>query len=89
MLGFSKQASFSRYFKHETGVSPTEFQALDRRLILKPSKDERHGVRVAAVAQNGEHSAWCSLILSHHHIQHHHQHKTYGKTDGAEVGMLT
>ena len=29
MLGFSEQSIFSRYFKHETGVSPTEFRALD------------------------------------------------------------
>lgn len=29
MLGFSEQSTFSRYFKHETGVSPTEFRALD------------------------------------------------------------
>ena len=29
MLGFGEQASFSRYFKHETGVSPTEFRALE------------------------------------------------------------
>ena len=29
MLGFGEQSSFSRYFKHETGVSPTEFRALD------------------------------------------------------------
>lgn len=29
MLGFGEQASFSRYFKRETGVSPTEFRALD------------------------------------------------------------
>ena len=29
MLGFSEQSVFSRYFKHETGVSPTEFRALD------------------------------------------------------------
>lgn len=29
MLGFGEQASFSRYFKHETGVSPTEFRVLD------------------------------------------------------------
>ena len=29
MLGFGEQSTFSRYFKHETGVSPTEFRALD------------------------------------------------------------
>ena len=29
MLGFGEQASFSRYFKHETGVSPTEFRELE------------------------------------------------------------
>ena len=29
MLGFGEQASFSRYFKRETGVSPTEFRELD------------------------------------------------------------
>ncbi len=29
MLGFSEQASFSRYFKRETGLSPTEFRNLD------------------------------------------------------------
>ena len=29
MLGFGEQSSFSRYFKHETGMSPTEFRALD------------------------------------------------------------
>lgn len=29
MLGFGEQASFSRYFKHETGLSPTEFRALN------------------------------------------------------------
>lgn len=29
MLGFSEQSIFSRYFKHETGVSPTEFRTLD------------------------------------------------------------
>ena len=29
MLGFGEQSVFSRYFKHETGVSPTEFRALD------------------------------------------------------------
>lgn len=29
MLGFGEQASFSRYFKRETGVSPSEFRALD------------------------------------------------------------
>jgi AraC-like DNA-binding protein len=29
MLGFSEQASFSRYFKHETGLSPTEFRELE------------------------------------------------------------
>ena len=28
MLGFGEQASFSRYFKRETGVSPTEFREL-------------------------------------------------------------
>ena len=29
MLGFGEQASFSRYFKRETGLSPTEFRELD------------------------------------------------------------
>ena len=29
MLGFGEQASFSRYFKHETGLSPTEFRELE------------------------------------------------------------
>ena len=29
MLGFGEQASFSRYFKRETGVSPSEFRELD------------------------------------------------------------
>ncbi len=29
MLGFGEQASFSRYFKRETGLSPTEFRALE------------------------------------------------------------
>ncbi len=29
ILGFGEQSTFSRYFKHETGVSPTEFRALD------------------------------------------------------------
>ena len=29
MLGFGEQASFSRYFKRETGMSPTEFRELD------------------------------------------------------------
>ena len=29
MLGFGEQASFSRYFKRETGLSPTEFRASD------------------------------------------------------------
>lgn len=29
LLGFGEQSTFSRYFKHETGVSPTEFRALD------------------------------------------------------------
>lgn len=29
MLGFGEQSIFSRYFKHETGVSPTEFRTLD------------------------------------------------------------
>ncbi len=29
MLGFGEQSTFSRYFKHETGVSPTEFRTLD------------------------------------------------------------
>ena len=31
MLGFGEQASFSRYFKHETGLSPTEFRELNGR----------------------------------------------------------
>ena len=26
MLGFNEQASFSRYFHRETGMSPTEFR---------------------------------------------------------------
>ena len=29
MLGFGEQSTFSRYFKHETGVSPTEFRELE------------------------------------------------------------
>ena len=29
MLGFGEQASFSRYFKRETGLSPTKFRELD------------------------------------------------------------
>ena len=29
MLGFGEQASFSRYFKRETGLSPTEFRELE------------------------------------------------------------
>ena len=29
MLGFGEQATFSRYFKRETGMSPTEFRELD------------------------------------------------------------
>ncbi len=29
MLGFGEQSTFSRYFKHETGMSPTEFRELD------------------------------------------------------------
>ena len=29
MLGFGEQTSFSRYFKRETGLSPTEFRVLD------------------------------------------------------------
>ena len=29
MLGFGEQSTFSRYFKHETGMSPTEFQESD------------------------------------------------------------
>ena len=28
MLGFNEQASFCRYFKRETGLSPTEFRAM-------------------------------------------------------------
>lgn len=35
MLGFSEQASFSRYFKHETGLSPTEFRELDENIAAK------------------------------------------------------
>ena len=29
MLGFGEQSTFSRYFKHETGMSPTEFRESD------------------------------------------------------------
>ena len=28
-------------------------------------------------------------LSSHHHVEHHHQHKTDGKTNGAEIGVLT
>ncbi|MBQ3733187.1 MAG: AraC family transcriptional regulator [Bacteroidales bacterium] len=27
MLGFEEQATFSRYFRRETGMSPTEFRS--------------------------------------------------------------
>ena len=30
MLGFSEQAAFSRYFRRETGLSPSEFRDASR-----------------------------------------------------------
>jgi len=33
-LGFSEQASFSRYFKANTGLSPTEYRDLTARAPL-------------------------------------------------------
>jgi AraC-like DNA-binding protein len=29
MLGFDEQATFSRYFRRETGLSPSEFRSTD------------------------------------------------------------